>query len=73
MTLEQLAAFVQSAGVIGIGVLILVGGARQTWVWGWTHQELRQDRDFWRDTALRGLSTADKATTIAERKTRPGA
>jgi hypothetical protein len=30
--------------------------------------EMRVDRDFWRDLALRGTELADKATTVAIRK-----
>jgi hypothetical protein len=38
------------------------------WVFGWTFDEMRSDRDFWREVALTSLNHADKAIDVAKRK-----
>lgn len=46
-------------------VAIGAAGLRQLWVWGWTYAEVKKDRDFWRNTALKALGHTDKALDIA--------
>lgn len=66
---EQLTAFVQSIGVVGLLVIALLAFYRRWVVLGADHDkevaELKADRDEWKDLALRGLTTADRATTVA--------
>jgi hypothetical protein len=63
-----------------IGMLVAIGaaGAARQWVFGWVHDralaslqaqldEMREDRDFWRDAHLRGLNINDKAIEVAKK------
>lgn len=52
------------AVIAAIGSLlagITAAGLAKKWVWGWTYEEIRRERDFWRDTALKAMGHADKA------------
>ena len=51
-------------------LLILWGGAKRTWVYGWQYREKSRDHDYWRDLALQGTGLAENALTLAERKRR---
>lgn len=42
------------SGVIGAGI-------KRVWVWGYQLADMEEDRDFWRDTALRSMALGDKA------------
>jgi hypothetical protein len=39
-----------------IVAIILYSGYKQKWVWGWQYREIKNERDFWRATAM--VSTA---------------
>lgn len=52
-------------------VTILWSGAVKKWVWGWTYQELKADRDFWRSLHFRTVDVAKQAVTIVEKVTVP--
>lgn len=60
---EALTTFLRDAGVIGVLVIIIVGGIKKLWVWGWQYREMEKDRDFWRDTALRALNISEAAVS----------
>jgi hypothetical protein len=62
-----IADFLQRAGVVGLLVFILVGGARKIWVWGYQLVEMQADRDRWRDLALNLLGQTKRATDVVER------
>lgn len=65
MTPEQLGTFVQTVGVVGIMAFIGWAFYKRKLVLGSDHDELKKDRDEWKSLALRGLTTADRATTVA--------
>ncbi len=67
MPLAQLLATVSDAGVIGLLMLVLVGGARAWWVFGWTYKLMLRDRDMWRRLALSGTSLAERSLRLVER------
>ena len=71
MTLDPvgIADFLQKAGVVGLLVFILVGGARRIWVWGYQLIEMQSDRDRWRDLALKLLGQVDRTAGVADRVT----
>jgi hypothetical protein len=48
-------------GVVGLLLLILYGGREQWWVFGWQYRQMREDRDFWQESALKGMDLADRA------------
>jgi hypothetical protein len=53
-------------GVVGLVALILVAGAKQVWVWGWTYRDKAKECEEWKSRALRAVTTATKAVDIAE-------
>lgn len=57
--------FIQSAGFIGITVLIAIGGFRKWWVWGHQYEDMRKERDEWRALALRGTHITERAMVTA--------
>lgn len=69
MVLDPVAVadFLQKAGVIGLLVFILVGGARQVWVFGYQLREMRIDRDRWRDLSLTLLGQVNRSASVTER------
>jgi hypothetical protein len=52
------------AGIIGA---VVGAGIRRAWVWGWTYTEMRDDRDFWRSTALTAMGHTDKAIDVVDK------
>lgn len=71
VTLDPLAIadFIQKAGVIGVLVFVLVGGARKVWVFGYQFEEMQADRDRWRDLALKVMGQVDRTAVVADRVT----
>ena len=75
MTLVELFEYVQTGGTIGVLLLIIVGGMRRWYVWGWYAEELAgrinqlEDRlDRATRVAESGTAAADRATRVAERR-----
>ena len=60
ISLQQIITFLSDAGVLGLLVIVIWGGAKQWWVWGWIWREMKADRDRWRDIALSATNLADK-------------
>ena len=59
-------------GLLAGLLVVLVGGAKQWWVFGWQFEMMRQDRDQWRSLALHGSELASKAVeTLAKRADNP--
>lgn len=57
--------FIQSTGLVGIGILILIGGFRKWWVWGYQYEDMRKERDEWRALALKGTHLTERAMVTA--------
>lgn len=52
------------AVIAAIGTLlggITAAGLARKWTWGYQLADMTKDRDFWRDAALRSMTTTDKA------------
>lgn len=68
---------IERAGVAGVLIMFLVGGYRGWWVYGRQHneameawkarfEEMKEDRDYWRDVAVQGVQTAKEGLSLAE-------
>jgi hypothetical protein len=69
LTPEGFATFVQTLGLpLALLIVVLWTGARGLWVFGKTHNELLEDRNYWRDLALKGTDLADKAVSQRTRR-----
>ncbi|KKN15323.1 hypothetical protein LCGC14_0987220 [marine sediment metagenome] len=78
MTVIDVFQFINDIGLVGVAALIIWGGLKRKWVFGWTHEEVKtdlrqqldriaQDRDDWRALALKGTEFAERfATQFAE-------
>lgn len=54
------------AGALVTLVLILWGGRKKWWVFGWQYQDVVRDRDEWKTAALRGTHIAERVVTLHE-------
>lgn len=75
MTLVELWAYVRDGGMIALLFLILVGGWKRYWVFGWYAVEQRErivDLEKRLERATRvaetGTAAADRATRVVERR-----
>lgn len=57
--------WVERGGILALLLIIIAGGSRKLWVWGWQYREMEDDRNFWRDVALR---TVDITEAVAGRR-----
>lgn len=61
-------------GVMGLLVVLMYGGIKRWWVYGWQYSEMVADRDQWKEMALRGTELAERATNtvaaVSEPRTR---
>lgn len=71
MTVAELFKYVNDGGVIGLMIVILAGGFRRWWVWGWAYKDMEiakakmeQERDDWRQLALHGTSLAEQTVNL---------
>ncbi len=66
---------VSDAGVLGLLLLWMIGGARGDWIWGREHRrtlvqlaEERAERIKWQDLAYDGARIAERLGTVAKRR-----
>jgi hypothetical protein len=64
MDFNEVYKTIVDGGPLGILLLILWGGSKQIWVWGYQYREMKEDRDRWRDLALAGTDVAEKAVEV---------
>jgi hypothetical protein len=62
--LMTLAEKLSGAGLATLLIMILVGGWRQYWVFGWQFKQLQDERDEWKRMALRGTDFAERAVSL---------
>ena len=67
MELGDLGSVLNTGGVIGVLGFVLAALYRGYLVPRWVHDDVREDRDRWRDTALRATDNADRALMEAEK------
>jgi hypothetical protein len=72
-----IADLLTKGGLVTALVLALVGGMRGWYVWKNVHEtrvkdlldqlaEIRKDREYWRETALRTISATSRVATVVE-------
>jgi hypothetical protein len=71
VNLPDILKIVSQAGVVGLLLIILVGGFRKWWVFGWQYKEaieqqkkIEQERDDWRNLALHGTNLAEQTVNL---------
>ncbi len=58
-------SLLKDGGTLALLVVVLVGGWKQWWVFGWSFKDMKIERDEWRILALKGTSIAHQAVTMA--------
>jgi len=66
MEINDILDIISQAGVVGILVIILAGGLRQWWVFGWLYRATIEERNEWKQIALRGVNLAEKGVAKDE-------
>ena len=61
MSLDTVLSLIERGGMLALLLVIIGGGARQAWVFGWVYRQMLLERDEWKTIALKGLETLDKA------------
>jgi hypothetical protein len=56
----ELIHFIEGIGVPGLMALIIFGGLKGWWVFGWIYVDMRNDRNEWRSRALQTVNVAEK-------------
>lgn len=59
--------YLNSAGVLGVLILAIIGGYRRWWVYGWLYKQMEQERDDWRNLALHGTKIAEQTVDLFRR------
>lgn len=70
MELSEVLTLIDRAGTIGLLIVIVFGGWRGVYVWARELNEMREDRDWWRQVALDGLTAAEKSLDLHDRTRR---
>jgi hypothetical protein len=65
--IDQIFHYINTTGVIGILVLIILGGQRKWWVFGWQYKDqnerlekVEQSNIMWMQLALRGANVTEQ-------------
>lgn len=66
--LESIMSLLGKGGTTALLVMVLLGGFRRWWVFGWHYLEMQRDRDEWKALALRASMLADRVVSVAEAK-----
>ena len=61
MDIADFIDLVQKGGITALVLMILIGGAKEWWVYGVTYRRLLRDRDEWRSIALSSTTMAEKS------------
>lgn len=58
--LKEIAGLMSSGGLLMAFLIVVVAGYKQKWCYGWQLNEMREDRNFWRDMRLRELDVTER-------------
>jgi hypothetical protein len=67
VTVGQIFDWISKGGALALLVLILIGGWKRIWVWGYQLTDCEKRSDEWKQMALGGYNLASRATQAAER------
>ena len=55
------------AGVTVLVLLIIFGGWKKWWVFGWQYKDMEAEKNEWKEAALRGTRVAERVVTAHEK------
>ena len=67
MTAVEVFDLLNRGGVLALLALILLGGHRRWWVFGWAYRETLAREQEWKQLALTGTKIAERFTRQGER------
>lgn len=66
MTIQEAWNLIQDGGVAALLIIIIMGGVKRWWVFGWVfhdlnmrHETLRNEKNEWKELALHSTNLAD--------------
>jgi hypothetical protein len=59
---------VQTGGVVAVLLVIIIGGVRKWWVFGWQYQKIEESNAKWMELALRSTNLAQSLDDISKRQ-----
>lgn len=67
--MEQLITLLTGPGGLLVALLVIIfTGMKRYWVFGWYAREIKQDRDEWKDAAIKGTYVAERVTRATEER-----
>lgn len=60
----EIVKYINSAGILGVLIAILYGGFKGWWIWGSEYRKIEDERDVWRNLALRGTDLLERGFKI---------
>ncbi len=66
LSVREILSVISDGGVLGLLILILYGLQKRWWVVGWAYDEVRTERDEWKELALSGTRAAERAVDLAQ-------
>lgn len=60
-TVTSVLDLITKGGLVGFLLLVLVGGQRQWWVFGWQYQDRTKEMNEWKQIALTNTKLLDKS------------
>lgn len=61
---EILSLLLGPFGTLVLALVILFGGWKRWWVFGWHYRETVEEKNEWKEIALRGTKIAEKVVTL---------
>lgn len=68
MAIAELLALARDAGTVSMLIMVLWGGWRKIWVWGWLYREAIRERDAWKRIALEGHVNQERLLEMVKRE-----
>lgn len=59
--------YVSKGGFIFLLLVIIYGGMKKWWVFGWQYEECRRSEEQWKEVALKSQHIADTSATLGEK------
>ena len=68
MTEQLITLLTGPGGLLVAFIFALFTGMKKKWVFGWYAKELREDRDEWKQAALKSLTVGERVVTVHEKE-----
>lgn len=72
MDIKTALDIIESAGVLGMMLIILWTGYKGKWYWGKDYAKIEAEKNDWRELALRGTQLAENAVSTQQRVFKDG-